>query len=261
MSHSHNGKLGRPVPTRRAAVVFRGKSLLLQMRRFVSDNVGTRVRRFTRSDALITQPVVAESRSLLWTETEPEERFLVAGKIQNLRQAAAALNGVEIPAGEVFSFWKHVGRTSRIRGYVEGRELREGCIILNIGGGLCQLSNALYDAALKSNFEIIERHAHTQTIPGSLAEQGCDATVFWNYVDLRFRSQKPFHIVAKLDSSELSVQFRGEKNGAAGLHQISRRPLTTPTPNSCGDVRHGRLSPRRRHGKTPKFRPDGVSRR
>ena len=132
------------------------------------------------------------------------------------------IDGVEIPAGEVFSFWKNVGRTTRGRGFVPGRELREGCIIPNIGGGLCQLSNALYaDAALKANFEIVERHAHTRVIAGSLAEQGRDATVFWNYVDLRFRSAQPFRIETDLTSDHLAVKFRGTRIDKPALHQIT----------------------------------------
>ena len=100
---------------------------------------------------------------------------------------------------------------SRLKGYVDGRELREGCIIPNVGGGLCQISNALYDAALKANFEIIERHAHSQIIAGSLAEQGRDATVFWNYVDLRFRSANAFRIEAKLGKDHLSRKIQKRK--------------------------------------------------
>ena len=119
---------------------------------------------------MLTDAVIAESATPLWTETEPEERFLVAGKIHNLRLAIRAINGIEIQARETFSFWRQVGRAVRRRGYVRGRELREGCIIPNIGGGLCQLSNALYDAALQANFEIIERHAHSGHC-GSLAKR------------------------------------------------------------------------------------------
>ena len=85
----------------------------------------------------------------------------MAGKIHNLRLAIRRIDGLEIPAGGIFSFWQQIGRATRRRGFVKGRELREGCIIPNIGGGLCQLSNALYDAALQANFEIVERHAHT----------------------------------------------------------------------------------------------------
>ena len=102
--------------------------------------------------------------------------MLLAGKVHNLRLAVKKLDGLEISGGEVFSFWKNVGQASRLKGFVVGRELREGCIIPNVGGGLCQISNALYDAALKANFEIVERHAHSQIVEGSLAERGarCD---------------------------------------------------------------------------------------
>ena len=117
---------------------------------------------------------------------------------------------VEVPAGQVFSFWKQIGRTSRLKGYVAGRELREGCLIPSIGGGLCQLSNALYDAALTAGFEIVERHPHSKVIPGSLAEQGRDATVFWNYVDLRFKSRTSFRIETMLTSDSLIVRFRAD---------------------------------------------------
>ena len=96
-----------------------------------------------------------------------------------------------VPAGETFSFWKQVGRATRRRGFVAGRELREGCLVANIGGGLCQLSNALYEAALAAGFEIVERHAHSRRVPGSRAALQRDATVFWNYVDLRFRARAP----------------------------------------------------------------------
>jgi vancomycin resistance protein YoaR len=90
---------------------------------------------------------------------------------------------------------------------VRGRELRQGCLIPTVGGGLCQLSNALYDCALKAGLTIEERHAHTQVVPGSLAEIGRDATVFWNYVDLRFRSEHGFVLRVDLTPLELIVQL------------------------------------------------------
>ena len=232
MSNSHAPETGHRIPTRREALVFRFKSLGLQTKRFVSDSFDRKVRSFSKGESLVSQPLVAESRTKLWTEFEPEERFLVAGKIQNLRVAAGAIDGLELPAGEIFSFWKHVGRTTASRGYVRGRELREGCIIPNIGGGLCQLSNALYDAALKANFEILERHAHTLTISGSLAEEGRDATVFWNYVDLRFRSAVPIRIEAGMSSDHLLIKFRGTKQKRPTLHQIQRNGKVDHV-NSC----------------------------
>lgn len=234
MSTDHDDGENQNIPSRREALVFRFKSSLLQIRRRFNDATVQKVRKHEPGAALVERPVIAESKTLLWTETEPEEKFLVAGKIQNLRLAVSEIDGVEIPAGEVFSFWKNVGRTTRGRGFVPGRELREGCIIPNIGGGLCQLSNALYDAALKANFEIVERHAHTRVIAGSLAEQGRDATVFWNYVDLRFRSPQPFRIETDLTGDHLAVQFRGTRLDKPALHQITRAGTAKKgDPNSC----------------------------
>ena len=222
----------RKIPTVTGAAIFRGKTFLLQIKRAVLDAADRNLKRHKPVEDLADKPIIATSRTQLWTETNPAERFLVAGKIHNLRVAVKKLDGIVIPTGTVFSFWKQLGRASRLKGYVAGRELREGCIIPNIGGGLCQLSNALYDAALDAGCEIVERHPHTQVIPGSLAEKGRDATVFWNYIDLRFRSDQELRVEARLDSESLTVQFRGD-SPAPRFHQINRAVLHSDGPNSC----------------------------
>src|SRR6185436_244312 len=166
--------------------------------------------------------VVAESVTPLRTDLGSTGRLLTEGKIENLRRAVRRIDGVELRPGDVFSFWAQVGRASRWRGFRRGRELREGCLVPSIGGGLCQLSNALYDAALKAGLEIVERHAHTRVLAGSLAEVGRDATVFWNYVDLRFRSQNAFRIEADLSADHLAVRIRGQRADAKRLHELNR---------------------------------------
>ena len=219
-------------------IVFRAKAMALQVRRAAQGTISNQVERFPVRKCLTSKKIIAESRTMLWTDHENSEKILVAGKIHNLRLAIRQLNGVEVPANSVFSFWKHVGRTSRLKGYVAGRELREGCLIPNTGGGLCQLSNALYDAALNAGFEIVERHPHSQVIPGSLAETGRDATVFWNYVDLRFRSSHPFRIEAQLTVDSLVVRFTGGANRKRQfLLPITRqieKPLKIENCLSCG---------------------------
>lgn len=215
------------LPTRTQALIFRGKASLLQIKRGFQNSLNKDLQKFASKD-IENQPIIAESITPLWMEKEAEEQFLQAGKIQNLRIAVRHLNGLQISANQTFSFWKHVGKTTRWKGFVAGRELREGCIIPNIGGGLCQISNALYDAALKANFEIVERHAHTQVVRGSLAEQGRDATVFWNYVDLRFKSPNAFQIQAELDAENLIVRFLGEKQKPKKLFTITRNKQYQP---------------------------------
>ncbi len=220
-------------PTIAGSIIFRAKAALLQLRRAFRNRCIEKAERFAKSETLADERILAESRTRVWRTTEGAEWQLEAGKIHNLRIALRNINGLEIPAGRMFSFWAHIGKPLGWKGYTRGRELREGCIIPSIGGGLCQLSNALYDAALKAGFEIIERHAHTQIIPGSLAETGRDATVFWNYVDLRFESKEAFRIEASLTSDHLLIRFRGKANQPRSLRVVSQKALPSMQPNSC----------------------------
>jgi hypothetical protein len=179
-------------------------------------------------------PVTAgASRTALWNSRDPAEFRLTAGKVHNLRIAARKLDGLLIPAGGEFSFWRALGRPTRARGFVAGRELREGCLVASTGGGLCQLSNALYAAALQAGLPIVERHAHSKIVPGSLAERGLDATVFWNYLDLRFRAPADCLLRVELSSSHLSVRLL--------LRQPAREPMREARPAVAKSVAPSRL--------------------
>jgi hypothetical protein len=147
----------------------------------------------------------------LWTQISEAEFPLTAGKIQNLRVACMALNGIEIPASEIFSFWKQLGRTTRSKGFTEGRELRSGCLVPNIGGGLCQVSGLLHAAAVDAGLEVVEKHEHSRMLPGSDLPPERDATVFWNYVDLRFRAAFAWRLEMKLTEKDLVVSIRAVK--------------------------------------------------
>jgi VanW like protein len=223
-------------PSRSDALLFRAKVTGLQLRRSWS-NFRLRPPCYRSSFSDLDQSdqtgrsLLARSVTPLWTGYTEAEQSLIAGKIHNLRVAVQRINGIEIPAQGLFSFWAQLGRPSAGQGYVRGRELRQGCLIPSVGGGLCQLSNALYSAALNAGLEIVERHAHTQVIAGSLAEVGRDATVFWNYVDLRFRSPRPIQITAFLTATDLVVQMTGEPQTLPSLAPLQQ--LTAATLHSC----------------------------
>ncbi len=197
-------------------------------------NRSSGISRFEDTGNLLSYPVVATSKSELWNKDDNAENWIMtAGKIQNLRLAASRINGVEIPAGELFSFWKYIGKPSKKNGYIVGREIREGCIVPSIGGGLCQLSNALYDAAVKAGFQIVERHRHSQVVKGSLAEQDRDATIKWNYLDLRFCSDEAFRIEIEMDAEYLYVRIRSKQKGNPLLN-VQYVPEIPPSPlNDC----------------------------
>lgn len=141
-----------------------------------------------------------ESRTPLHTHPDPNEQLLTLGKIHNLRLAVKSFNGLLIARNQPLSFWRQLGPSLPIRGYVAGRELREGCIVPSPGGGRFQLSNALYGLAIKANCTILERHRHTAEVPGSTTERDLDATVAFNHIDLRFQPLQPLAIQVRLTS-------------------------------------------------------------
>lgn len=206
--HDHNHHDAPPEPTRWSSLVFLAKAKAHQVLRSLQ-NMREPVRRHPQGQTLAEMPVIAQWQSDLWRDgNSPRERQLQLGKVQNLRIAARELNGIEVPAGAVWSFWRHLGRTTGAKGYAEGRELREGCLIPQRGGGLCQLSGAIYNAALDAGLEIVERHAHTNASVGSLARIGRDATVFWNYVDLRLYAPAAWRMEVSLSETQLQVRIR-----------------------------------------------------
>jgi len=197
------------VPTRLSAAIFRAKVVAHRACRTMR-NLAEGAPRLAQVDTADFSVVLAESRSPLWSDSRVAERRFQLGKVHNLRRAVRALDRVVVPEGETFSFWRQLGRPSRRRGIVTGRMLQQGCLVPATGGGLCQLSNALYQAALASGCEIVERHAHSRRVPGSAAALGRDATVAWNYVDLRFRARAPLLIEARVTRDELVVRFLGQ---------------------------------------------------
>ncbi len=205
------------MPTRLSGLVFRAKMGVFQARRLAIDLAPLpgkfRPARLKPAPAAAYPVQIAASRTALFSDTYAGEHLYQLGKVHNLRRAARDLDGLILTPGAVFSFWRQVGPTTRAKGYAIGRMLQEGCLSPATGGGLCQLSSALYDAALQAGLTIVERHAHSRIVPGSTAARlGRDATIAWNYVDLRFASpDTPLRLGVALTRDELVVTFHARQ--------------------------------------------------
>lgn len=201
-------------PRRIDAIDFWLRSRLLASAHALREALRPSARRWqgtTRdTQALADAPVLAQYRTPLWSDGRADEFPLVAGKVQNLRVARRAFDAIEVPAGEVLSFWRQLGRPSASRGFVQGRELRGGCVVPTLAGGLCQLSNALATVAARAGLELVERHGHTARIEqaADAAGDAVDATVFWNYVDLKVRAKHAWRLEVELTSDELVLRIR-----------------------------------------------------
>ncbi len=221
-------RTGAGTPTRLRGAWWRAKVSVHQARRLVADLGPEGPRRHWPGATLREAPLLASSRTPLWSTDAGPEWVLEAGKVENLRRAIRSMHGIEVGPGQVLSFWRQVGPPWESRGFVEGREIREGCIVPAIAGGLCQLSNALYDAARRGGLELVERHAHSRIVPGSAAAAGRDATVMWNYVDLRVRSDHAFRVEVELGPEALVLRLRGYAGQAGRRASAPARPVIEP---------------------------------
>jgi vancomycin resistance protein VanW len=124
---------------------------------------------------------------------------LEAGKRHNVRLAATAFHGVVITPDRPLSFWRTLGPATAARGFSWGMELRSGCAVPAIGGGICLVSNALFSIAAELGWQILERHGHSLALADPHA---FDATVAFPHVDLR--------IAPRAGRAVLGVAVRGD---------------------------------------------------
>ena len=118
----------------------------------------------------------------------PGQEQLASAKRRNQAILAARLDGVLVKPGETFAVWTLAPRPSRRAGYADAAALKDGQLIHEVGGAICLLSTALYNAALLSGMEIVERWCHSIDSYGVARyfELGRDAAIEFGYRDLRF---------------------------------------------------------------------------
>lgn len=132
------------------------------------------------------------------TQTQAKEQYQVIGTFttkttnnknrnQNIQLAVDAIDGRILKAGEEFSFNLATGNRTSEKGYQPAGAYKNGVLIEEPGGGVCQVSTTLYHAIITSGFMTTERNSHS--FAPSYVEPGQDAMVsFDGYAgpDLKF---------------------------------------------------------------------------
>ncbi|GLC30835.1 VanW family protein [Clostridium omnivorum] len=124
-------------------------------------------------------------------------------RVNNITLAAKKINNYTLKPGETFSFNNTVGKRTPEKGYKKAKILVKGEPAEDIGGGICQLSTTLYNAAEKSGMKIIERHHHSKAV--CYVGKGKDATVSYGYYDFKFKNTKSYAIQIKTGISNGKV--------------------------------------------------------
>jgi vancomycin resistance protein YoaR len=94
-------------------------------------------------------------------------------RVENLKIASGAISGTFVAPGGTFSMLDHVANLD----YFQTHVIVDGAETVDEGGGLCQVTSTLYNAALYAGMEITERTAHYSQLP--YIRPGMDATVWY----------------------------------------------------------------------------------
>lgn len=156
-----------------------------------------------------------------------------ADRTTNLRLAASKINGTVVLPGEIFSYNKVVGKRTIAAGYKNAAIYQDGGVVDGLGGGICQISTTLYNAAIDAGMLIEERRNH-MFVP-SYVQAGKDATVVWGSTDFKFENRRnyPIKIVASVSGGNAKISIWGLKtNEDYDIYDLSIESKTIKSTNT-----------------------------
>lgn len=160
------------------------------------------------STAVAENPYGWERMSSYTTYFNQEDR----GRCENIAIAAGLIDGATVQAYGEFSFNKWVGRRTAEAGFQQAKIIVNGEYVLGVGGGVCQVSTTLYNAALKSGLEVVEYHPHSLRV--SYVQPSRDAMVSSSSDLQLFNCHAfPVYISAKVFDGGLRITLFGKNEG------------------------------------------------
>ena len=127
----------------------------------------------------------------------------------NLQKACESINGLILMPGDIFSYNNALGERTEANGYRPGPSYAGNDTVDTIGGGICQVSSALYYCVLVADLGITERDYHG-FYPGYVP-LGMDAVVSWGSLDFKFynNTNYPIRIDATASGGSVTVSIMG----------------------------------------------------
>ena len=153
-----------------------------------------------------------------------------ANRNNNIDLACRAVMGTAVMPGETFSFNKATGQRTEEKGYLPAAAIQGGATVDEVGGGVCQVSSTLFNAAAMADMTILSRAPHTW--PSNYVDKGRDATVNWPNLDFSFRNDRdtPVFIVAYYRQRECTVELYGGSLGPGVSIELETRLVSTEQP-------------------------------
>ena len=144
---------------------------------------GTVTRQIAASAPAVTLDNVAGQYGMIASAVTNAETSS-SNRLSNIRLATSIINGTRLRPGESFSFNEVVGQRTTSRGFKVATAYSSGTVTEEVGGGICQVSTTLFNAVVKADLKVNERHPHSLTV--GYVDLGKDAAVDWGNKDLKF---------------------------------------------------------------------------
>lgn len=178
--------------------------------------------------------------TLLTSVYTPISKNSTENRTNNIRRSFQPLNGYILAPTRKLSYNQVVGMRTLENGFYEAPEHVYGQLVEGVGGGTCQASTTLYQAAVTAGMDIISRRAHTLEV--SYSQKGQDATVYWTRdkeIDLVIRNNTnaDLYFTATVESDPANksrlvarVSIYGEPLEAGVSYQLESKLLKNILP-------------------------------
>ncbi len=161
------------------------------------------------SSALISAPMtefdVRKNISLIASWTSSYASHNGYNRNWNVAKLSGLINGVVIQPGEEWSINRQAGDRTTKTGWRKAAGIENGGYTDQPGGGVCQISSTLYNAAIRANLEITDSTHHSIISP--YIPLGLDATISSGAPDLKIKNNQtaPVYIVSYTNPADKNV--------------------------------------------------------
>lgn len=163
---------------------------------------------FEIAEAELTEELLLSMNDLLGTYTTG---YSTSGwsRSRNLENGIRKIDGWILNPGDAFSLYEATHPFVYENGYYDAGAYLGGIVVESIGGGMCQVTTTLYNAALLAELEITQRDAHSMTV--SYVPLSMDAALSGTTKDLKFvnNQEYPIYIEGIYENQEITVNIYG----------------------------------------------------
>lgn len=132
----------------------------------------------------------------------------------NINIGINKFKGLIIQRGDEFSFNKYLGEVDKENGFLPELVIKKEGTVLELGGGLCQVSSTVFRTVMNGGMPITQRRNHAYAVQ-YYSPQGTDATIYPGVVDFKFINDTPGAILIwpyLKDKNTLVFDFYGSKD-------------------------------------------------